>query len=143
MAFETGSLSSKGQITIPKAIRKTLKLTHKEQLVVFQELDDGRVLIQNHVDTLENKQSVQMNLLKYLSKDFKTIFVVTTSSDITRFYEDIRPSKRFIVINDINEIQIKSKDEVLIVTTNPNNIGYIEKLLIIQDGNFVTLFENN
>lgn len=142
MSIEIGSLSSKGQITIPKEIRKKLNLTTKNQLVKFEELPDGRVLIKNHRDNLENNHSVQMNLLNYLFRNFKTVFVVTESSIITTFYKSIDSIMHLTVISSIKEISISSSFDTLIVTTDENKIAYIEKILIMQSGNLLTLFEN-
>lgn len=142
MAIEIGSLSSKGQITIPKSIRKKLNLTTKNQLVAFEELQDGRVLIKNYKDNLENNKSTQMNLLNYLSTYFKTVFVVTESSNITTFYKSLDSIRNLTVISSFQELSISSNVDALIVTTDVNKIAYIEKMLIMRNGKLITLFEN-
>lgn len=142
MAIEIGSLSSKGQITIPKSIRKKLNLTTKNQLVAFEELQDGRVLIKNYKDNLENNKSTQMNLLNYLSTHFKTVFVVTESSNITTFYKSLDSIRNLTVISSFQELSISSNVDALIVTTDVNKIAYIEKMLIMRNGKLITLFEN-
>lgn len=142
MAIEIGSLSSKGQITIPKSIRKKLNLTTKNQLVAFEELQDGRVLIKNYKDNLENNKSTQMNLLNYLSTHFKTVFVVTESSNITTFYKSLDSIRNLTVISSFQELSISSNVDALIVTTDVNKIAYIEKMLIMRNGKLIILFEN-
>ena len=142
MAIEIGSSSSKGQITIPKSIRKKLNLTTKNQLVAFEELQDGRVLIKNYKDNLENNKSTQMNLLNYLSTYFKTVFVVTESSNITTFYKSLDSIRNLTVISSFQELSISSNVDALIVTTDVNKIAYIEKMLIMRNGKLITLFEN-
>jgi len=40
----TGTISSKGQVTIPKKIREFLKVGQSDQ-IVFKQVDDGKVVI--------------------------------------------------------------------------------------------------
>lgn len=62
--METGRLSSKGQITIPKKIREFLHIQTSERLV-FLPLEDGKVLI-----TTERKSASSIfGMLKHKKKE--------------------------------------------------------------------------
>jgi AbrB family looped-hinge helix DNA binding protein len=62
--METGRLSSKGQITIPKKIREFLHIQTSERLV-FLPLEDGKVLI-----TTERKSAASIfGMLKHKKKE--------------------------------------------------------------------------
>ena len=62
--METGTLSSKGQITIPKKIRDFLNLETSEKLI-FQPIDEGMVLI-----TKEQKAATSIfGILKHRKKN--------------------------------------------------------------------------
>ena len=62
--METGTLSSKGQITIPKKIREFLNIQTYEKLI-FIPLDEGKVLI-----TTEHKSAASIfGIFKHRKRD--------------------------------------------------------------------------
>ena len=62
--METGTLSSKGQITIPKKIRDFLNVETSEKLI-FEPIDEGMVLI-----TKEQKTATSIfGILKHRKKN--------------------------------------------------------------------------
>lgn len=61
--METGTLSSKGQITIPKKIREILKVQTADKLI-FIPIEDGKVLL-----TTEQKSATAIcGMLKHRKK---------------------------------------------------------------------------
>lgn len=56
----TGTISSKGQVTIPKKIREVLKVKTSSK-IVFVPLEEGKVLITSK----ENPASVLFGMLKH------------------------------------------------------------------------------
>jgi len=56
----TGTISSKGQVTIPKEIRKFLKVEASEK-IIFIPLEEGKVLITNK----ENPVSALFGMLRH------------------------------------------------------------------------------
>ena len=62
--METGTLSSKGQITIPKKIREYLNIQTSEK-IIFIPLEEGKVLI-----TAEQKSATSiLGILKHRRKN--------------------------------------------------------------------------
>lgn len=76
--METGTLSSKGQVTIPKKIREFLKIQTSGKLI-FVPLEEGKVLI-----TTEQKPANSVfGLLKH-RKTKKTVSIKQMDSVIQR-----------------------------------------------------------